>query len=294
MIKVITAALALLLISGAIFWGSKSLSPERTTEGPPEVPPPVLVVAVSVYDGDFESDETLAIGGGDSGGYALVTLNEDPIAVHTFGGSLHPIGPWVVKGTNTIKLTGDFDEPLYVKVAWQGRDGSIDVIGKRKFDPQALEGSHVTFEIESDHGLPMRERLPEDDEKLNAMGQEVRQIAMQIEDLIRSGKGREAADLLLRGQHVWMRKVHRADAKALEHGMRQTSDLLSGNEFHLVPEDKDRDFNIIAGERCILLYRANMQWGESPSAFRLTNKAGEVRSIPPLRFVRIDGNWVIW
>ena len=256
----------------------------------PHTPTYAAIIGTVSEKVDSVQDPLITIGKGNFGGPLVLWVNDDPVAL--YAGELHVINlnRWLLNGANQLTFSGNHALPVYVSLVKRREGEASKNIGKRKFPVPGgdLKDSALVFRVDKAPPLPPRELLGTSAQDRQRYQKEIEAILADLTDLLRRHKGREAADALLAGKHLW------GDALGIKRSSRQQKIVAFLSDAQTKIKDADRAVKMVFGDRAVLVYGTPTT--KSGKGFHLLSaeRGKETMDLWPVQFARVKGKWIVW
>lgn len=234
--------------------------------------------------------------GGEATHTLVLWVNGDPAGFfHTSDWKGVGLNPWLRPGKNELTFSGKNEKPVYVKVAKGRLDGFEGLAGKRRFSGPGGEGraEPLVFQVERTPKLPEREELSERPEDRARYEKEVRALIVEVKELVRGGKGQEAARLLTVGPLLW---AEAAEGFTPEEARKEfhdpTAKALSDPKVKAV--DEGRPLRLLFGKRLVLAYVEPPAKEEYSRHLFVVERDRKQTLVGPFQLARVSGKWVFW
>lgn len=257
-------------------------------------PRDTFVITVGTSGDGFEDDSGISAGGGDVGGDVVVYINGNPVIDYQSGGVFKQINQYIRNGSNSVRLEGDINKSLYVKVGVMTGPEFKRVAAKKEFKPAGISrGAELSFSTDVDYVLPIFDqpnRIPE-----NASGKTVYPLLEKLEAYFAGSEFEQAAALLLSQTKLWSEQAYGQEKEQLEQMQQQAAEYYRENAF-AYRSPSPESVRLIRGESMVLVYS-----GVDDSGFFKSKTLGEFIAngskrtpAPAMRMVFIDGRWHVW
>jgi hypothetical protein len=225
------------------------------------------------------------------GGLVVFYVNDSPVKLLGAGTFVTPIYPFMRPGKNTIRVEGQHDARMFMKVAVAStrlqRQWRFDKIIAKSW--VAPEKDSVTLEFESDWTeRPDFDDLSSDPASRAEQEEELRQLVKKWIKCCEKHDGQAMAQSL-----VPELKSYSPRMKSRSERLRDLKDIVAfveSSDNTLVT--KAEDVKIVFGKQTVILY-SEINDAREPRFFRFkTSRKDLTPSIGPLRFAKIQGKWI--
>jgi hypothetical protein len=251
------------------------------------------------YDG-YEQDLPLRFDGFSFAGGAVIYVNDSPINKLGHGGELFRISEWLVPGKNTIRIEGDFQSQLHIKVfALPVKEVDLlpdpktwRMIAKTRISPNKSSNEN-SLEFVCDGGIdspPFFDELPADPDGKKKINEEVRIFLNAVFDPLQR---RDFDQFRKMAVAPWADRPHWSMAFKEDYFPRFRKLVESSNS---VLVTKPEDFQLIIGRYCVLVVSG--EHDETLHDFHSLHYESRESHTKiyerPMRLVRISGHWEVW
>ena len=274
---------------------------ERPTTRPAVEQQVRYTVFIGTSRSAFESDDSLA--GYDHKksfqGTPQIWLNGNPLTFYPGRNEAMMTGvtAYVQNGMNDLTLVGEFERPLYVKVA-RFVEGAAPttravapVVGKQIFDPEAKPAPHLTFAAAMPQ-LPRFDHLDSNPTQRESDGRGAVKLVDRLVTALRDHRGRDIGELLTQGRRIWGPALMGDTKNDLIGAAQAKATRFAKPDLEVVQETEPLEYQF--GKSMVLVYRKGFPSRDHAGfSFRVRSQ-GKKDFIEPLHLVRIRGEWMIW
>lgn len=257
---------------------------------------------------EFNDDEHIKLGGipGSLSGNVVLYVNGSPMDIYT-GGINWRIEEFLEPGVNNVEIRGKHEKPISVRVATA--DFCHDLIGEvinaggllktiaKVFVPPERENGIVEFTIDDAKGTPF-EILPQSGDKREATEKSLRDLLGNLQRKFEEHDGQGFSDLLFRKRQELAERLNTdIDDRRSQPVVAEVCSLPNAN---LIGDLSQLKF--VWGERLVLVWSgkfAEDSFGEQTEPYSCqiviennSTKYSDRSVIPPLRYGRIEGEWI--
>ena len=258
---------------------------------------PVVYMALLGTDKSvYEKDGAFA-GGKDVGGRVLILVNDNPIDFYYSGASMFSLNHWIRPGENKLAVKGVHSKTLYVKIAkLKGFDyQDAPVVFKKAFPPSEKDSSvPAMFKADVPYNLPIYGEgnvIPKDQSQIK---RELLAILKRVYKGLAEHEPSTAVSVLLEGWCIWDPIANNSSKENAKKFADFCNQQFSDKNKVFEPVNWD-SLKFVFGPRLVMVYAgfAEADVFKTPYLFRF-RKEEQLNSVPPMRFARISGRWVVW
>jgi HEAT repeat protein len=259
-----------------------------------QIDPPITAYSFFIQqDADVFREKQRSLGKSSKiDGPVVIWINGDPFDFFVGGGAMNQLNAWLTPGQNELTLSQPHQAPMYVLVAPRIVADWADVIGQRAFqNPGATKlDAPLVFQADRAPRLPKRDALENFPQDL--LQKEVEQHVERIVGLIRAHKGREAAELLFAGKHLWAKIADGERDKDLQEEVDEAVVNLSDPQTTV--SVSERPIKMLVGKHSLMAF-IDMPHGaeDGPPIISLKNGTREV-GLHVLHFAHVNGTLIVW
>jgi len=256
---------------------------------------------IGTSESGFDDDEALAGYDHEDSfrGTPQIWLNGNPL---TFYPGLNVaimrgVTAYVQEGINDLTVVGEFERPLYAKVARfvEGAAPSTravaPVVGKQAFDPQAKPAPHLAFPVAMPL-LPPFDHLDPDPMRRESDRRAAVKLVDRLFTALRDHRGREIGELLTQGRRIWGPALAGDTKNDLIGAAQRKATRFGKPDLQVLEEKEPLEYEF--GKSMVLVYRKGFPSREHAEfSFRVRSQ-GKEDFLEPLHLVRIRGEWMIW
>ncbi len=246
------------------------------------------------FDSEAPARKSIRATSSDSNGDILISINNNPVKFRYNEGFLFPVNQFLKSGKNTISLTGECEDTLFLRVfkcAHLSDSKSKVLLEAELVSDSNLEISYTGWFISNTKYAWPFFKTTNSNKNRNKSKQEIYSLIKSIEKSINKKQSKTAAALLTSGFKIYQKRAYKHSDKGIDAMIEARAAYFSKSTTSVSEINNIDELEFTFGKNLVIVSKKSKN---KKHLFEMNVSTGKSYKNPPIIFAKINDNWIVW